>query len=112
MGEKGVFAAALSNITLQIVILSEAKRKEVSLPYMYRFKGYWTQGQIQLWRLFASLIRLYTHKLQYNIINGYSDNISDRSSPNPNDFPAVGLQSCSCIPGQFKRNWPQNTEAG
>ena len=31
---------------------------------LYRFKGYWTQGQIHLWRLFASLIRLYTHNLQ------------------------------------------------
>lgn len=31
---------------------------------VYRFKGFWTQGQIHLWRLFASLIRLYSHHLQ------------------------------------------------
>jgi len=31
---------------------------------MYRFKGFWTPGQILLWRLFIPLNRLYTHKLQ------------------------------------------------
>ena len=40
---------------------------DLSKDDLYRFKGYWTQGQIHLWRLFASLIRLYTHNLQVKL---------------------------------------------
>ncbi len=42
----------------------KVKNNVISVLPVYRFKGFWTQGQIHLWRLFASLIRLYTHNLQ------------------------------------------------
>jgi hypothetical protein len=35
---------------------------------VYRFKGFWTQRSILQWRLFASLIKLYTSDLQVLLV--------------------------------------------
>ncbi len=44
-------------IKLRISRIKQSKKiNSYYHPSVYRFKGFWTQGQIHLWRLFASLI--------------------------------------------------------
>ena len=64
------FAESLRDAELRIknppkyAVQSTIPRLNYMGEQVYRFKGFWTQGQIHLWRLFVSLIRLYTHNSQ------------------------------------------------